>query len=640
VKLRWPRLPTPEERLARAAAREVRKAQNVLLNWIAPDSTEEGKDYYRIGDKWTRSLLVFDKPGKAAAGWDGWLSSLLLIDGGPDAHGTVRLSITWAPYTPFGAGVKLGLAETGHQATVALMRGRGQVPGRDLLRSIRDVDRVQENLSDANTRLLAVGVIVTCEAPTREGCESVWREVTGRLSARLLHWRPLDDRQAEAFQMQTPGGDRPIWHPLSWDTGTLAFSWPCIGSTVDMGTGPIWGYESKTRRPIQYDPFNAAAGGPPAPHVCIIGPTGNGKSVAFFTVAVDYLTEPDAPYLRIIDPKGDYLVACRKLDGTLIRLAADAREAINVFDLAPVAWTHVEGHGPQPERNVVYEAVENVIGAVRLMCAAANEGFSAMMASVLETAVLRAYETVCGAVPDAPPTWDVPSSEVPTLVDLHETLTAMGYEVEAPETAKTLAVLLKPYALGRYSGLFARHTTADLANPVIVYDIRGIPEGLRPVAIHLITTHTWREARRTRRRWIFAMDEVTQLLRFPESARAVADVYLQGRFVGLSAWSMGQSIFDYLQTHEGRQAIDMADTVLLLRQKAEESLREACSRFRLHAGHASYLAAAGLGQGVLWTSGRGAVALHIVPPPIVFEWLPKGHGTTAKEIPELTGQTA
>ena len=86
----------PRARLERRAAEEVQKARHVLLNWIAPDRTEETSHYYRVGDRWTRSLLVFDKPARAAAGWSGWLASLLLCDGGPKAHGSVRLSITWS----------------------------------------------------------------------------------------------------------------------------------------------------------------------------------------------------------------------------------------------------------------------------------------------------------------------------------------------------------------------------------------------------------------------------------------------------------------------------------------------------------------------------------------------------------------
>ena len=231
---------------------------------------------------------------------------------------------------------------------------------------------------------------------------------------------------------------------------------------------------------------------------------------------------------------------------------------------------------------------------------------------------------------------------MPTLADLHRILQEMAGEDEAGEAARQLAVLLKPYALELWADLFARPTTADLGNPFIVYDVRGLDEGLRPLAIYLIAGHTWREARRDPRRRVFAMDEVTQLLRYPESGRLVADVYLQGRFVGLSAWSMAQAVPDYLATHEGRQALDMADTVLLLRQKDAETLDAAARRFALTPGQRSFLETAGIGQGVLATSGRGNTCLAIDPPPVVLEWLPRSpahHQQPAAETPAPTALT-
>jgi conjugal transfer ATP-binding protein TraC len=643
----------PRARLERAAAREVAKAQRALLNRIAPDRTEETSRYYTVGDRWTRSLLVYDKPARTAPGWSGWLASLLLCDGGPEARGTVRLSITWTPYSPLGAGIKLGLAETGHQATLDLHARRGTIPGRDVKNAVRDVDRVQQALADAATRLLAVCVVVTCEGPSQDACDAVWRQVTGRLNARLLHWRPLDDRHALAFQQQTPGGARPIWHPLSWETGTLAASWPCLGETVDMGTGPVWGESAHTGRPVQYDPLDVAAGGPPAPHVCIIGPTGNGKSVAFFTVAAEYLTEPDPPYFIVIDPKGDYLRACAELGGLLIRLAEDAPVAINVFDLAPVEWTQTppgpEGpRGPQPTKNVVSEGVRNVLGAVRLMCAASGAPFDPEQQSLTQTAALAAYRRK-GIDWQRPRTWDVTRRDVPTLADLHAVLTEMGAgTAEAPggpgggePAARRLAILLKPYALELWAPLFARHTTADLGNPFVVYDVRQLDDGLRPLAVHLIAAHTWREARRDPRRRVFAMDEVTQLLRYPESGRLVADVYLQGRFQGLSAWSMAQRTEHYTDTPEGRDALAMAHTVLLLRQDDEQALATASGRFKLTAGQRAYLETAGIGQGVLCTANRGNCCLVIDPPPVVLEWLPKSPAHQRRPVaapaPELAG---
>lgn len=605
--------------------REVAKAKRVLLNWIAPDSVVEDKDHYVVGGRWTRSLLIFDKPSRAATGWSGWLAGLLLMDGGPDAHGTVRLSVTFTPFSGTGAGWKLGMAETGHQATLDLAASRGQVASRKVRNAVRDVDRVQQQLSDAATRLLAVCVVVTCEGPSRESCDAVWRQVTARLGARMLHWRPLTDRHALAFQQQTPGGDRKINHPLSWDTGTLAFSWPAIGNTVDMGTGPVWGQGVEDGKPIQYDPLDKAAGGPPAPHVCVIGPTGNGKSVAFFTVVAGYVTMTEgAPWVRIIDPKGDYATACERLGGLLIRLGGAGvmgGVALNCFDLAPVRWRQTE-RGPEPEKNVVTEGVQNVLGVVRLMCGASEAPLDPEMVAMGQSAALRTYKAAGIDWKDAA-TWDVGRADVPVLADLYRMLLVMGTEDEAPDACRKLAVLLKPYALELDADLFSRRTDADLENPFVVYDIRGIDKRLRPVVIHLIAANTWREVRRVSRRWIFGMDEVTQLLSYPESGRLVADVYLQGRFLGLSAWSMAQRIEHYLATQEGRDVLDSADTVLLLRQKDAGALRQAAARMNLSPGEATFLTSAGLGQGVLCTNGRGNACLNISAPQIVLDWLPK-----------------
>ena len=303
----------PRPRLERRAAREVERGKRHVLQ---RDRARPHRGDAATTTWWATAGRAPCCSTTSRAGWPpagaGWLASLLLCDGGPEAHGAVRLAVSWQPYSPFGAGLKLTLAETGHQATLDLHARRGTIPGRDVRNAVRDVDRVQQALADGATRLLAVTVVVTCEGPSREACDAVWRQVTGRLNARLLHWRPLDDRHALAFRQQTPGGGQPIWHPLSWDTSTLAFSWPCVGETVDMGTGPVWGTSAHTGRPLQYDPFDRAHGGPPAPHVCVIGPTGNGKSVAFFTVAAEYLTEPDPPHFRIVDPKGDYEARLRR----------------------------------------------------------------------------------------------------------------------------------------------------------------------------------------------------------------------------------------------------------------------------------------------------------------------------------------
>lgn len=605
----------------RQAQREAKRLRLKVLDLIAPDSTEESKDEFRVGAQRTRSLVVYDKPALATPGWQGWLTSLLLIDGGPDAKGSVRLSLTWRPYSPFSANVKLTMAETSHGSSVALGRLRGWNRQRKEENALKDVERVQQALSENATRLLDVSVVVTCSAPTREGLDATWMQVTGALTARMLHWRPLDDRHALGFRMQTAGHKREVWHPLTWDTGTLAASWPAVGTTVDMGVGPVWGTDAADGRLVRYDPFNTRLGGPPAPHVCIIGPTGNGKSVAFFTAVSEYLTLANPPRIRIIDPKRDYTVVCEQLDGTRIVMSEDAPVAINMFDLAPVEWRSTD-EGPQPVKNVVYEGIRNVLGTVRLMCEATGAAFSPAFVSVVQTAAERAY-LAHGVCVDAPDTWEKGRSEVPTLVDLYAVLQEMQHEDEHGLPARDLSVLVRPYAIGIWKGLFARPTNADLSNPVIVYDVADLDKSLRPVVMHLIAALTWREARRSPHYTIFGMDEVTQLLRYPESGRLVADMYLLGRSAGLSAWSMAQRVGHYTKTQEGEDTLGMAHTVLLLRQEDDVALADAAARFKLTPRQTEFLSAAGVGQGVLYTATRGNATLNIEPCPVVLEWLPK-----------------
>ncbi len=247
-----------------AAERRVRELRATVLDRIAPDTTEESKRATWWGSATPASLLVYDKPATAVTGWRGWLTGLLLKDGGPEAHGAVRLSITWSAYSSFSANLKLTMAETSHTSTLSVNRARGWVGGHEEQRALADVERVQRDLADAATKLLKVCVVVTCEAPTASGLDAVWAQVVDDLNSRMLHWRPLDDRHALGFAMQDPAGDRPINHPLTWDTGTLALSWPAVGNVVDMGAGPVWGTDGDDGRLIRYDP-STGSGWPTGP---------------------------------------------------------------------------------------------------------------------------------------------------------------------------------------------------------------------------------------------------------------------------------------------------------------------------------------------------------------------------------------
>jgi hypothetical protein len=454
----------PQAQLQRQLERRLESARQAVLDMLVPQATSETFHTYWVNGRPTRSLVIEYPPAEIAVGWDGWLTSLLTIGG------TIRLALTWRVYTPRGASWKLTMAESGHSATRLVRANWGWTRDRQSANAERDIDRVQQEMADGVSRLFAVSVLVTCEADTEVELETIWRALVGRLDRQLLAYRPVHLRHSLAFAQQTLGGARRIWLPWSWNTSTLAYSWPCVGGTVSMPSGPLWGVEHQTGRPILFDPFARDLGGPPAPHVAIIGPTGQGKSTAFGHVLSEYLTESSPPEVILIDPKGDYSALCAHLGGTRIEMAEEPTVTFNVMDL-PTRTMGATG-------NPVKEQVRTVLGLVQLMVATDGQALNSEERSVVQKATMQAYAR-CGVRHDAPDTWDLPKSETPVLREIHREILDLGYQ--------SLAMRLEPYTHGLYARLFSSPTTADLDNRLIVFDLQRLDAELRPIVVHLIT---------------------------------------------------------------------------------------------------------------------------------------------------------
>ena len=561
-----------------------------LLRQIAPAWTERAADKYTVAapdgtPRQTWSLVIDDLPATTGCGSDGWLTPLLRLDG------TVRLALHVEPMSARGAAWWLALQESGHKSTAHLRERAGLLADRRVNRAAEEAERVSTEVADGVARLFRVGITVTLEAPTLEALETLKAEAIAYLDRRLLVWRDLHWRHDLAFRGAMPDGARRVWCPRVTNTSTLAYSWPCVGATVSMDTGPLWGIATEDDTPVLYDPRRADLG-VPGPHVVCIGPTGVGKTTATASAWSQLLLGDDeaVPDVVLIDPKGDYRRFAVELDGQRVAINTAPDDAMNVCDLPPA---------PQDARqrrtfNAVDEAVENLTGFVSLACGQQTPLTDEEIAR-LHKAALRMY---AAATPrpirrEDPGTWLAGADRVPILPDLLPALDDAG--------ASALAVRLEPYATGIYSGLFGRRTTLRATQRVVAFDLEDLGERLQPLATYLISAHTWMRARRAPRRagLVFVMDEIATLLSNPHTARLVGEMYAKGRQFGLSVWSMSQSRADYEQTNEGRRALDNAHTVLEMDAQRR-------------------------GVGTLSTP-RGRVTLAVCPADLVREWL-SGNG--------------
>jgi hypothetical protein len=342
--------------------------------------------------------------------------------------------------------------------------------------------------------------------------------------------------------------------------------------------------------------------------------------VTIGTWACRHLTLPEPPDVLLVDPmKGDYRRLVRELGGQIIRISTSPEVVINPLDLPPARI--LSGTGEESPQNPVQEQTRLVTGLMALMVTdPAPDGSPGRMTkgerAVVEGAILAAYGAR-GIDSEDEATWGAAPAEVPTLPDVLAELERKAQE-EASATARGLAERLAPFCRGTLAGLFSGRTTLRLGAKLTSFDLEGLDSELRPLAVWLIGDHTWKLAKRDRKRRILSMDEVKTLLEYPESARLVAHLYTLGRAYHLSVWSATQLLSDYTATPEGERALQSADTVLLLRQAAGKGAEDARQRYGLSEGDRAFLEAAPQGCGVLRTP-KGHARVRIAPSPWELE---------------------
>ncbi len=559
-----PRLPDPRPRLRAAlddlrarirAARLAEAGTRSVLDMVAPDWTDATHpDRYIVGntttgDEWhTATLILRDWPAHVAAGW---LAPTLY-----GTEGDVSLALHTTRFSKRDAR-RLLKTQRVLQTSVAQARAaRGAIADPAEEMDLTSAAMLAPLVEDNAEALFSTSLVIALRAPTAEALRVLVGQTRDALNVPGfggLHWQ----QRAGFLTAGVPyAADRLSHHARkTLDTTTLAFSFPFLTDDVGTPKGPLWGISQADRSPLRLDLWDAASGWN-APHVCLIGPTGGGKTVTVGNALAEHATQADPPDIIIVDPvKGDYRRFVKALDGQVVRLATGSEAAINAFDLPPAML--LSGTGEEASHNPVLVQTRLTTGLVALMVAEADQPLRKAERAVIEAAILAAYASK-GITPDDTDSWDAGPEDVPILPDVLRELAANTESAAALSVAERL----RPFCSGTLSKLFSRPTSLRLDAGITSLDLEGMDGELRPLAVWLIGSFVWKLAKRDRRRRIVVLEEVKPLLSYPESALLVAELYSLGRAYGLSVWSASQLASDYSATPEGDRALQNAGTIL------------------------------------------------------------------------------
>jgi type IV secretory pathway VirB4 component len=238
------------------------------------------------------------------------------------------------------------------------------------------------------------------------------------------------------------------------------------------------------------------------------------------------------PLVSIIERGDSYRPLIELMGGQMITMSLDSEQTINPWDL------------PAGEREPAKDQVAFLKNLTRHMLGDGDRADAELLDNLLTEAIQRTYKRAAIR----------PSNPVPTFSDLRDELSQWRDEEKnqrVMEEARLAAIKLRSWTgeKGVYAKLFDRPTTISLDSPWLFFNIEQLSDDPRlETAMSLLIANatvqraSWKQGRQS----ITLLDEVWALLRSPELAPVVVQLYRTARKRNGSIWGFSQTAEDFV----------------------------------------------------------------------------------------------
>jgi len=218
--------------------------------------------------------------------------------------------------------------------------------------------------------------------------------------------------------------------------------------------------------------------------------------------------------------------------------------------------------------------------------------------SIMDRALIETY-----AKKDITGESDLSKVEPPIMQDLYDVLDGM-------EGGADLALRLKKFTDGTFSGLFNAPTNVDMANQLVVFSVRDLEDELRPMAIYNIVNYIWNVVRSEIKKRILIIDEAWWLMQHEDSAKFIYALVKRCRKYYLGVTTITQDVNDFLLSQYGQAIVTNSALKILLKQ-APSSMELVQKVFQLTEGEKYLLLECNVGEGIFFAGDRHA-AIRVV----------------------------
>lgn len=563
--------PSPDN-LSATAGLLSNEQTNVLEDRLAPSAINIGSNHLQLGGVLTRTLFLSTFSRYLNTNW---FSPIINLDRVFD------ISLFVHPSSSGDVLKKLRDKLARLQAQAMEEANQGKVRNPILDTAIGDIEALRDQIQQGTDRFFEFGVYITIYGRDEKELSEIESKITGFLSGQLIYIKRATFRMKEGFLSTLPLNNDTLNAHNALNTEPISSSFPFVSYDLTSDNGVLYGINTHNNSLVIFDRFSL-----PNYNMVVFGSSGSGKS---YVVKLELLRSLMlGTDVFIIDPENEYKHLATTVGGTTVDISIASNSHINPFDL------------PEPQegeefREIFRSHILDLTGLLKLMLGELTPEED----SLLDEALIQTY-----ALKDITTENNGGGGEVPLLSDFQSIL-------EGLQGAESLAIRIKKYTTGTFSGFLNNPTNVSLNKQLVVFGIRDMEEELRPLAMYLVLNHIWAKVRTKMKKRILVVDEAWWLLKYEVGGLFLLNVAKRARkyFLGLTAIS--QDVQDFLSSVNGKPIVTNSSLRLLMKQSsaAIDTVKEA---FHLTDAEKFVLLESTVGHG-LFFAGDNHVGLRVIP---------------------------
>jgi hypothetical protein len=427
----------------------------------------------------------------------------------------------------------------------------------------------KEFLSDLTTRdqrMMEAVLTMVITADSKQQLDADTDRIRQLSGQRMCQMAVLKYQQLDGLNTALPIGVRRINTFRTLTTESLAVFMPFkVQEIMDKG-GIYFGENAISHNLIMCNKENLLN-----QSAFLLGVPGSGKSFSAKELITFLILNTDDDIL-IADPEGEYAPLIEAMGdlGTVVRVAAGGKDRLNAMYM-------VDGYG---ENNPIVVKSQFIMSLVERID---PNGVGPQQKSIIDRCTAAVYQEA------------EQTGTIPTLTTLREKL------LEQPEEkAKEIALSLELFTTGSLD-IFGHKSTVDLDKRVVVFDIHGLGEQLKPIG-HLVITDTmlnrvtlnWKKGKRTH---VF-IDEFHVMFENEFSAAFFNSAWRQFRKRNAYPTAITQNVEYLLDSVQASTMLSNSEFVVMLNQAASD--REKLAKLlNISSEQMSYITNADAGCGLI-----------------------------------------